>query len=345
MLHKDIIGDDLHIARSRTGTGSPIGSVTPSVAGEIYTDLTSKIIYVASGLTNTSWTSVGSGTGGGGGSGDMTKSVYDTNSNGVVDQAAKLQTARTITLTGAVTGSASFDGTADVTLTTTGSGGGGGGSGDMLKSTYDTTANGIVDNSEKVGGVAYTVSATAPSSPATNDVWVDATNKQLKRWTGSAWDIIGGAGGTQVVYESLGSLPTANAGNRARTVLVTGATGAVEVDTLTITAGCTANGNVTVTLDGVAYLVALTTASQSTAALVATAIRAGTYIGWSTGGSGATVTFTATVNGARSAPAYAVGSTGAAGSVTATTTGVAGTADVSYTCVKKADDTYDWKAH
>ena len=49
----------------------------------------------------------------GAGSGDMTKSIYDTNDDGVVDSAAKLQTARSI-------GSASFDGTADITLASMG---------------------------------------------------------------------------------------------------------------------------------------------------------------------------------------------------------------------------------
>jgi hypothetical protein len=61
--------------------------------------------------------SIGSG---GGGSSYMLKSVYDTNNNGVVDQAAKLQTARTITLTGGVTGSASFDGSSNITISTSG---------------------------------------------------------------------------------------------------------------------------------------------------------------------------------------------------------------------------------
>ena len=43
--------------------------------------------------------------------------------------ATKLQTARTITLQGAVVGSASFDGSKNITITTTGTGGGGGGTG------------------------------------------------------------------------------------------------------------------------------------------------------------------------------------------------------------------------
>jgi hypothetical protein len=63
--------------------------------------------------------------GGSGGSGDMLKSVYDTNNNGVVDKAEKLNIARTITLTGSVTGSAAFDGSANIVINTSGAGGAG----------------------------------------------------------------------------------------------------------------------------------------------------------------------------------------------------------------------------
>lgn len=61
------------------------------------------------------------------GYGDMLKSVYDTNDNGVVDEAEtalKLTSARTISLIGDSTGSTSFDGSSDanITLTLAGSG-------------------------------------------------------------------------------------------------------------------------------------------------------------------------------------------------------------------------------
>jgi hypothetical protein len=58
--------------------------------------------------------------GGSGGSGDMLKSVYDTNNNGVVDQAAKLQVPHTISITGdAVSAGGPFDGTANLALNIT----------------------------------------------------------------------------------------------------------------------------------------------------------------------------------------------------------------------------------
>jgi hypothetical protein len=54
-----------------------------------------------------------------GGYGDMNKSVYDADDDGIVDEAEKLHTARNITLTGDATGSVAFDGTADASMTVT----------------------------------------------------------------------------------------------------------------------------------------------------------------------------------------------------------------------------------
>lgn len=53
------------------------------------------------------------------GNGDMLKSVYDTDGDGVVDKATKLATARTIALTGTVIGSGSFDGSGNLSISTT----------------------------------------------------------------------------------------------------------------------------------------------------------------------------------------------------------------------------------
>lgn len=49
----------------------------------------------------------------------------------------------------------------------------------------------------ELGGVKYTVNATAPTSPTPliDDIWVDTTAKLFKRYTGSIWETIGGAGG------------------------------------------------------------------------------------------------------------------------------------------------------
>ena len=85
-----------------------------------------------------------------------------------------------------------------------------------------------------------------------------------------------------------------------------------EVETLTVTAGATANGNVTITLDGASKTVAVTTAA-STASAVATLIRAASFPGWTTGGTGAAVTFTAAEPGSKADPVYSAGTTGATG--------------------------------
>ncbi|GEP65799.1 hypothetical protein CBE01nite_35670 [Clostridium beijerinckii] len=52
------------------------------------------------------------------GYGDMLKSIYDTNNNGVVDRAEKLATTRKINLNGDVTGTVIFDGSEDASITT-----------------------------------------------------------------------------------------------------------------------------------------------------------------------------------------------------------------------------------
>ncbi len=65
-LHANLTGANLHAARSLSGTGIPVGSVTPTIIGELYLDTTagSETLYVSTGLTTTDWVS----TGGGGGS-------------------------------------------------------------------------------------------------------------------------------------------------------------------------------------------------------------------------------------------------------------------------------------
>ena len=94
-----------------------------------------------------------------------------------------------------------------------------------------------------------------------------------------------------------------------------------EVDTFTVTAIPTAAGNITITLNGVAKTVAVDPAVQSTTALVATAIRAAVYAGWTTGGTGSVVTFTATTVGTRTAPALSGETTGTTGTFVRTAIG------------------------
>lgn len=96
------------------------------------------------------------------------------------------------------------------------------------------------------------------------------------------------------------------------------------IETLTITAEtATADGNVTITLDGEDTTIAVVTGD--TAAQVAAKIKAGTFEGWTTGGNGANVTFTATVAEPKAAPVYAPGDTGAAGTIVNTRAGLSST--------------------
>jgi hypothetical protein len=105
------------------------------------------------------------------------------------------------------------------------------------------------------------------------------------------------------------------------------------VQTLALTAGISTNAAFTITLNGVTYTVSgATTASQGTAANLATYLRtAANYTpslpttgatGWTPGGSGSNVTYTAATTGARNGT-YAItpGTTGAAGTFTQTTVG------------------------
>lgn len=97
--------------------------------------------------------------------------------------------------------------------------------------------------------------------------------------------------------------------------------GAFEVASLLMTVGASSSANCTVTLNGVAKTVALT--SGWTATQVATAIRATTFPLWTTGGSGTTVTFTSNYTGTKTDASYTVGTTGSTATMTTTTQGTA----------------------
>jgi len=108
-----------------------------------------------------------------------------------------------------------------------------------------------------------------------------------------------------------------------------GSTGTAEVSSLQITAGCSSNGNVTVTLNGTAFNVAVTTAANN-AILVANVLRAATYTGYVVGGTPGTdtLTFTSTKYRAETDSTYSEGSTGATGSMSTSTQGVDPNTDI-----------------
>lgn len=94
------------------------------------------------------------------------------------------------------------------------------------------------------------------------------------------------------------------------------AAAAAEVVSMTFLTAATANGNLDIGLgatDGLTTThtpVAVTSATQSTAILVATAVRGTSFTGWTTGGTGATVTFTSTATGPRGPHSFGAAGTG-----------------------------------
>ena len=108
------------------------------------------------------------GGGGGGGSGDMLKSVYDTNNNGIVDNAEKLNGKTESQLdVDKVDGHHASD-FALVNHTHSGMG-------DMLKAVYDTDNDGVVDNAELIDGRKFYVMNRPPQSGEGNDgdIWIE----------------------------------------------------------------------------------------------------------------------------------------------------------------------------
>ena len=98
---------------------------------------------------------------------------------------------------------------------------------------------------------------------------------------------------------------------------------AVEIASIAFTAGASASGNITITLNGTAQNVAVAAGDDATA--VATKVRETSFAGWTTGGSGTTVTFTANKVGARSATTFTdTGTTGVTATVTRTQCGYIG---------------------
>jgi hypothetical protein len=102
--------------------------------------------------------------------------------------------------------------------------------------------------------------------------------------------------------------------------------GTAEVASLAVTAAPSSIGNITVTLNGTGFPIAVDPATQLTTTDVATLIRGTAFAGWTTGGSGTTVTFTATTVGAKTDATFTGGTTGVTGTMTTTTQGAAAVA-------------------
>lgn len=92
-----------------------------------------------------------------------------------------------------------------------------------------------------------------------------------------------------------------------------------EINTIAITAGASSSGNVTINLDGKDFTVAV--ASGDDLSGVATKIRAATFAGWTTGGSGVNISFTSTTPGEKVTATFNGGTTGVTATVTKTLSG------------------------
>ncbi len=147
------------------------------------------------------------------------------------------------------------------------------------------------------------------------NIWVDVPKVYP---VGGVIDTTGMTLGNVIPAGSMCVLDTA--AGTIKIITSANASGAAEVDTLTITAGATKAGKVTVTLDGVAYEIDVALADD-TATKVATKIAAVTFAGWTASASAGVVTFTASVKETKIAPMFDGGDTGVTGTFAVTTEG------------------------
>lgn len=112
-----------------------------------------------------------------------------------------------------------------------------------------------------------------------------------------------------------------------------------EKDTLIVTAIPTTAGNITITLNGVVFTVAVDPSEDTTGTLVANKIRAAAFAGWTVSGTGATVIFTKNAVGVCSSPVFNAGTTGSTATIVTT---VVGTAESFFEYQYNASSTTNW---
>ena len=150
------------------------------------------------------------------------------------------------------------------------------------------------------------------------NIWVDVPKVYP---VGGVIDTTGMTLGNVIPAGSMCILDTA--AGTIKIITSANASGAAEVDTLTITAIPTEAGNITITLNGIDYEVAVDPTTETTATKVATAIKNGfaSDANWTVTSSSAVVTFTAKAVGAKLPPAFKGGTTGVTGTFAVTTEG------------------------
>lgn len=112
-------------------------------------------------------------------------------------------------------------------------------------------------------------------------------------------------------------------GKKVEIITADGVAGAAQVETLTVTSGATASGNIRVTLGGGSPVQIAVTDADSTAEGVAGKIAGGSYTGWTASAEGSTVTFTCSSVGKKTAGEVDFAETGADGEIAVTKAGVA----------------------
>ena len=105
------------------------------------------------------------------------------------------------------------------------------------------------------------------------------------------------------------------AGKQVQVITAEGVAGIKEVDKLTVTGGCTSDGNVSITLGGGSAVQIAVTDDDNTPEAVAAKIAAGTFTGWTAKAEGAVVTFTKEAAGAVAVPVFNPASTGVTGTI------------------------------
>lgn len=117
-------------------------------------------------------------------------------------------------------------------------------------------------------------------------------------------------------------------GKKVEIITADGVAGVAQVETLTVTSGATASGNISVTLGGGSVVNIAVTATENTADKVATKVAAGSYTGWTAKAEGDVVTFTCSTVGPKTAGKVDFASTGANGKMAVTKAGVAASGEL-----------------
>lgn len=112
-------------------------------------------------------------------------------------------------------------------------------------------------------------------------------------------------------------------GQEVEIITANGVEGVKEVDKVTVTSGCTTNGNVGIKLNNASVVNIAVTTAENTPESVAAKIAAGSFSGWTAKQDGASVIFTKSASGPCAAPVVEVNSTGVKATAEVVTAGAA----------------------